>query len=489
MYYTPVTIMKANMAFFSIPEKSPNEFNFSPSKLKPELPKRTMIKAKETKNSDSLKRNDCRACKTSNCKWYFHGDITGLLDRQRKLSKEILRVRMLPKQSTTETNIAASTMKGGNSLFHCDDLLHELTREVNHIERQVRLSKIDKELHDILASDKEYSEVTALHGYTMCMWTSEAEKALEYEHNKLVATTVSSEVVDTILDGMLDGWHFGEIQTKHTTNLVEDAIVSFQNKNTTIDMGKESPLQKMQLLNCEAKNRLSKENNARNNKNQDKKLDEAEKTIRYGIFCLTFMYFRTFSRVRNEKKSWLREVNVTSHLEDGNEDISEEGKKMKAEEKNANSRKRALDKAMSRAVFGKERLRIKNSAAKEKKVHNLREKKKKTYLEGGSSVTIQRLYRGHLGRKVAGRWRHKKAELDVVFHKMSGCAVEIQRTWRAHRGRVRTAALRAEVTAFILKLRAEEAALDEEQYMYWTNHPLARLKRDVRTITAPFVSK
>jgi len=275
---------------------------------------------------------------------------------------------MLPKQSTTETTIAASTMKGGNSLFYCEDLLHELTREVNHIERQVRLSKIDRELHDILASDKEYSEVTALHGYTMCMWTSEAEKALEYEHNKLVATTVSSEVVDTILDRMLDGWHFGESQTERTTNLVEDAIVGFQNKNITIDVGQESPLQKMQLLNCEAKDRLSKENHARNKKNQDKKLDEAEKTIRYGIFCLTFMYFRTFSRVRNEKKSWLREVNVTSHLEGGNEDISEEGKKMEAEEKNANSRKKALDKAMSRAAYGEERLRMKNSAEKERKV-------------------------------------------------------------------------------------------------------------------------
>jgi len=122
-------------------------------------------------------------------------------------------------------------------------------------------------------------------------------------------------------------------------------------------------------------------------------------------------------------------------------------------------------------------------------VRDLRAQKKKTSLEAASSVTIQRRYRGHLGRKVAGRWRHKRAELNAVFDKMSGGAVEIQRTWRAHRGRARTAALRAEVTAFILKLRAEEAALDEEQYMYWTNHPLARLKRDVRTIAAPFVSK
>ena len=53
-------------------------------------------------------------------------------------------------------------------------------------------------------------QVKVLHGYRTLLWVNNARKALEREHNRLVAQTFAIELVDDILEYMLEGWYFGE---------------------------------------------------------------------------------------------------------------------------------------------------------------------------------------------------------------------------------------------------------------------------------------
>mmetsp|Transcript_42678 Transcript_42678/g.100123 ORF Transcript_42678/g.100123 Transcript_42678/m.100123 type:complete len:433 (+) Transcript_42678:2689-3987(+) len=173
------------------------------SKNKKSMLESTSKKRKKTDTKEIVPRDkkNCIACGTSLCRWYSHQNIPELHDRQRVLSKEILRVRMIPGgyMTAVRSDVAASVNQGGTAAFHRGDLLHELTRETVRLGRHIRLTHIDKELHDVVATCREYVEVRALHGYTTCMWTEEARATLNCEHGKLVAVLVADEIVDMIL--------------------------------------------------------------------------------------------------------------------------------------------------------------------------------------------------------------------------------------------------------------------------------------------------
>ena len=96
---------------------------------------------------------------------------------------------------------------GGNPKFRRVDVIHELTWEDTQLDRQIRLNGVDRELHDAYATKQEYVEVKVLHGYRTLLWVNNARKALEREHNKMVAQTFAIELVDDILEYMLEGWY------------------------------------------------------------------------------------------------------------------------------------------------------------------------------------------------------------------------------------------------------------------------------------------
>jgi hypothetical protein len=54
----------------------------------------------------------------------------------------------------------------------------------------------------------------ALHGYKTMQWTGDAKLALGREQSRLVARLVANEMTDSILEWMLEGWHFGERKSK-----------------------------------------------------------------------------------------------------------------------------------------------------------------------------------------------------------------------------------------------------------------------------------
>ena len=98
-------------------------------------------------------------------------------------------------------------------------------------------------------------------------------------------------------------------------------------------------------------------------------------------------------------------------------------------------------------------------------------------MEKQASADLQRLYRGHLGRKAARRWAMKKAELEAMNALMNASAITMQRVFRGYVGKLRASVVRAEMADFIAMIRMEEAAADEEEY--WRTHTFARIKRDI----------
>jgi hypothetical protein len=65
-----------------------------------------------------------------------------------------------------------------------------------------------------MINKQEYVVVEVLHGYRTLLWRGSAVKALEEEHNNLVAAQISGEIIDDILENMREGWHFGEVKSK-----------------------------------------------------------------------------------------------------------------------------------------------------------------------------------------------------------------------------------------------------------------------------------
>jgi hypothetical protein len=90
--------------------------------------------------------------------------------------------------------------------------------------------------------------------------------------------------------------------------------------------------------------------------------------------------------------------------------------------------------------------------------------------------SVQRVFRGHLGRKAAKRWALKRAELGAMHALLHATATFIQRCYRGYLGRVYTYKKRMEMAQFIALMRSQEAAGDEE--VYWQTHPWQRFKRD-----------
>ena len=94
---------------------------------------------------------------------------------------------------------------------------------------------------------------------------------------------------------------------------------------------------------------------AQANESTQEDLEGVQKAMKYGIFCLTFMYFRALHVLRKEKAAWDGSNDLVS-LRHG-PPLSEERKKIIQEEKNAEFRRNRIEYAMQKARAGEERKR------------------------------------------------------------------------------------------------------------------------------------
>lgn len=453
---------------------------------------------------NQLGLSGCLACRSNPCKWTPCIDLPSLEARIKELDKELERVKFMKDAAVIESTVCLCAQQGGNKIFRRLDLIEELNSELTEIHRHIELNNVDKELHDAFASRKEYLEVKHLHGYAVMMWTNNARFALNQRQRRLVAYTVAKEVVDDILDYMLEGWYFGERESNFQAlgfvpSVKKDGMVragqdqiktmdkiaakmkersDARRKGITTDsMARGVGVLKAIPVEEQAQFRLTEKKVAREGNQHEHMLNETESTLRFGLFMLTLMYFRAMTYLSRDKKAFSGADDDIGGTH-GGKVMTDERMRMLDEENKANARKKKLDAIMARAKVGEQR-RIEREARERKEaIQKLQAIVRRQKQETEAILQIQRIYRGHLGRKAASRWALKRAELGAMNALLNATAITIQRYYRGYLGREIAVVKRMEMAQFIALMRAQEAAADED--LYWDTHPLKRWNKKRR---------
>ncbi|KAL7541809.1 hypothetical protein ACHAXR_011237 [Thalassiosira sp. AJA248-18] len=431
-----------------------------PRHLEPKLLGDT-IASSDTNDSDL-----CVAC-NNHCKWAPFCDANELARRRKALYRELKSAEKYAAK-TIQSVVARSALNGGETKFIRTELITELSDEIQQIDSKLKLAHIDNELHRTHASKNESVSIQSIHGYDTTVKRQDALWALEHEHNKHVAQLAASETIDSILDWMVAGWYFGEQDIKEKRLLTE--VPSFDQRGTFVDKATsvqwESNTNAIRDANANARD-VMRDANA-----------SVETNMKYGLFCLTFMYFRMLHVLRKEKATWDGSNDLVS-LRHG-PPLSEERKKIIQEEKNEVFRTARIEYAMQKARAGEERkkMRLENERLEKAKIREWGNKKKQA--EQRLATTVQRVFRGHLGRRIAmtRALQQERAVYDEAL--ANACATDIARVWRGFCGRVDAGYLRAEMAKFLFAIREEEARDEEEEYLATTNRLQRYIKKKER---------
>ena len=280
--------------------------------------------------------NFCAACNESPCGWKPSCNTDELAKRKKELYREL--AAQMQRDKTGVLN------KGGGNIVPSDSI-EILSNEIKSIDASIALCSIDRELHQVYATANESVTVSSIHGFPTTVQRDNAIHALEFEHNRLVAKELATETIESVLDWMLQGWYFGEPDDDEQTITWADEVSS-QEERTTL----RSKAHIIQLSSDADKIRAS------NVKEDNDEFKSIENRLRYGIFCLTFMYFRALHLVRREKETWRGAHDAVTMAR--RTPLSAERLKMIEEERNAAYRKARMDKAMEKARKGEERKRL-----------------------------------------------------------------------------------------------------------------------------------
>lgn len=449
--------------------------------------------------------NGCLACRVKRCKWQPCVDIEICTNRINLLDRELERVRLDRDAAVFESDICLSAQLGGNRIFKRHDLVDELVSEKREIERRFDLNNVDKELHDSYNCRTEYFESRFLHGYAMMMWTNNARKALEARQNRLVALSVAKEAVDGILDWMLEGWYFGERESQFSvlgyvpsikpsgkvaagldqvtamTTVVSKMKERANNKRKGIETDQTRRgviMEKAWQVEQNAQKEYKSKKVARDGNEHEHLLNETESTLKFGIFMLTLMYFRAMALVKREQRSWNAEDEEFAVPGKGKQlkKMTDERMRMLDEESKAAARKKKIDLILARSKVGEQRRREREAMERREAIIRLHQLVSQQKKELYAVTKIQKIYRGHLGRKAAKRWALKRAELGAMTALLNSTAIAIQRVYRGYVARELAVIKRTEMAQFIALMRVQEAEADED--IYWQTHPWTRFKRD-----------
>jgi hypothetical protein len=459
----------------------------------------------------------CLACRTRKCTWKSSIDYDVLTKRKNELDEEIERIRFDKHSLVFESTVALSSQLGGNTIYRRQDLIDELHTENSEIELHISLDQIDMELHDAYAHKGEYFESQFLHGYSIMLWTNHARIALESRQSRLVAMTVAKEIVDDILDFMLEGWIFGERQSNyHVLGYVPsikkggDGIIHAgqdQMKSIALVINKMKKraentrkhlksdettrgkmIEKSYEIELQSQNKAIKSKVINNKKEFKHLLNETEQTLKYGIFMLTLMYFRAMVYLRRDKASFEGKndllqlggskggVGGKGASAGATKQMTAERMQMINEENRVKMRQKKMDLILAKSKVGDQRRKERETGERKEAITKLQSIIRRQKLEILSVTLLQKVYRGHLGRKAAKRWALKRAELGAMNALLNATAITIQRIYRGHRDRNYAMLKRQEMAQFIALMRVQESQQDEE--IYWQTHPWTRFKRN-----------
>ena len=158
-------------------------------------------------------------------------------------------------------------------------------------------------------------------------------------------------------------------------------------------------------------------------------------------------------------------------------DITETRRQMEQTQIALKRRSQRTADAEAKAAMGQMRRQARLDSAREEARLNLRGEVMRRHAELQGSRIIQRIFRGHVGRRVAKRWAIRQSEARAVRFLRLACSIAIQRVYRGHVDRVLVQQYRVELADFVLKLRADEATKVEEEY--WKDHKAGALKHKI----------
>lgn len=217
---------------------------------------------------------------------------------------------------------------------------------------------MDRELHMAYASRDEHVTTESLHGHQQLQWRLDAISSLERERNVLLAREVAVETVDDILSWMLEGWYFGERVSKmkvmgFVPSLKKDGPLRTDEVRKFMEKGhKEREISVSEMISGNVEDRwgiVGKEADltrqrikaVRVGTDTHHALNETENTLRFGLFCLTLMYFRSMTLLGREKDTWSGKNDVMmEHEAMGRKEESEERMKMLEERRLRDVRRR-----------------------------------------------------------------------------------------------------------------------------------------------------
>jgi len=301
---------------------------------------------------------------------------------------------------------------------------------------------------------------------------------------------VAQEFVDDILDRMLDGWHFGEFDMMtsesptHRKKILAMGIKPEEKKDVDSDI-------KMMTL---SDKKVARDGNA-----HEQALDSIDGNIRFGLFLVAIMYFRAMTYLKKEERDRMMKDPAYaavvaksqgdmlvghSHKKLGeNEEQADVAEKAKAEvmAENANIARARKKEAilMQGAQTGEARRVAREEDERDIARLHLQELIRRQQLERDRITTLQRVYRGHVGRKVSKRFAMKEGEITAARELFRAAATCAQRHWRGHMGREYTRDTRRQMANFISLQRLQETADDEEAY--WDTHPYQRARAQFRS--------
>ncbi|KAE9351391.1 hypothetical protein PF008_g5964 [Phytophthora fragariae] len=448
----------------------------------------------------------CTACWTNPCIWkpFLEESCMTIQERVEVIREELERVKHCP-DLTISSSVCMAAVKSGNQAITLrkSDLFDELTSEVKIWEKNLRLKAVDEEFHETFRSKNEFFETQALHGFRQIQHKNKVQIALQREHNVLVANLTAYEVVEDVLESMLEGWNFGERESDrqvlgYVPSLKREGPLTMQDlrrfeqdrrklqvrqdiREEQLQNAQGLPSDKWKPIEVEAFQVNLTKKAVQKGSEMDKSLTETENALKFGLFCMTLMYFRGLSLLKKQKSVW--SVCAAKRRAGGKPSKSAERLRMDREKRN-------VDLRLRKAAFYEEKARI--GQARKQKYHEqklsayrkrLVDENRKAKREKNAAINIQRVYRGHLGKIAGKKWMLRRREIDAQRALDHAAAVTLQRAYRGRLGRIAAEDQRVELAEFISQIHAEEAIDEEEEY--WNNHKIERMARKV----AAFVKK
>jgi hypothetical protein len=187
----------------------------------------------------------------------------------------------------------------------------------------------------------------------------------------------------------------------------------------------------------------------------DHQMTESERTLKFGLFMLTLMFFRAMTLLRQQKTAWSGGAAAAALAGKTGPAMTKERRRMMKAEAARAERSRKLAEAEERAVTGYNRRKMRADREDNEARSRLRERIIQRKRENAAVSKIQSAYRGHITRLAVVKWAIEKRELDAQRALMKASAIAIQSVFRGYVGRLIAADKRREMTSF-LKMVAEQ---------------------------------